>query len=258
MAASPHPLRLLVLGGSSEATALARALAGDTRFDATISLAGRTRNPAPLPLPTRIGGFGGASGLAHFLATQKIALLIDATHPFAAQISRNAAEAARAVRIPHLAIRRPEWRAQPGDHWIAVPDLPSAAAALGAAPRRVFLTIGQKDLAPFAAAPQHRYLIRAVDTPPDELLPPQATVITARGPFHEPDEIALLRTHEIECLVTKNSGGSATAAKLAAARALSLPVIMVARAEAATNTVPGLADALAWLDHHATTSDRGA
>ncbi len=226
-------MNVLILGGTTEASALARALAGDRRFRATLSLAGRTRQPLPQPLPCRVGGFGGVEGLAAFLSEQQIGALIDATHPFAAQMSRHAAEAARLAGTPLLAVSRPAWQDEAGDRWLPVPDMDAAARALGRAARRVFLTVGQKDLAPFAAAPWHSYVVRSVDPPPPETLPPQAEVITARGPFAEPDERRLLAERRIEVLVTKNSGGEATRPKLAAARALGLPVVMVARPEPA-------------------------
>jgi precorrin-6A/cobalt-precorrin-6A reductase len=253
-------MKLLILGGTGEASALARALAGDSRFSPVLSLAGRTRHPAPQPLPTRQGGFGGAAGLARYLAAEGIDLLIDATHPFAVEISRNAVEAARATATPMLTVLRPEWEPAPGDHWLLVSDMPAAAAALGDAPRCVLLTIGRQDLAPFAAAPWHHYVVRSVDPPPPESLPPNAEIIAMRGPFLAADERRLLTEHAIEVLVTKNSGGSATVAKLHAARALGLPVVMVARpSKPASETRATVAEALAWLAaRHAASLPRGA
>lgn len=242
-------MRLLILGGSTEASALARALTEDARFAPILSLAGRTEAPVLPPILVRIGGFGGVAGLAAWLRDHRIAALINATHPFAARMSANAAAAAAETGVALLRVLRPAWVAQPGDDWRIVPDMAAAAQALGNAPRRVLLTIGRQDLAPFAAAPQHDYVIRSVDPPPPAVLPPRATVISARGPFAEADEQALLRTHTIEMLVTKNAGGSATEGKLAAARRLAIPVVMVARPEAARGeTVPDVAAALAWLD----------
>jgi precorrin-6A/cobalt-precorrin-6A reductase len=241
-------LKILILGGTTEASALARALAGDLRFEATLSLAGRTKAPQTPPIPFRIGGFGGVAGLVQYLKTERVDLLVDATHPFAAQMSRHAAEAARISGVALLAVCRPAWRSVPGDRWTPVPDMAAAVAALGATPRRVFLTIGQKELAPFRDAPQHAYVIRSVDAPDAEALPPIAEVITARGPFAEEDERRLLTEKQIEVIVTKNSGGSATEAKLAAARALGIPVIMVERpARPEVETVAGAEDALDWL-----------
>lgn len=246
-------MRVLILGGTTEASELARLLAADARFSSTLSLAGRTTRPLPQPIPCRVGGYGGAAGLEAYLRAHRIGALIDATHPFAAQMTRHAAAAARGTATPLLAIVRPEWTPQPGDHWRVVADMAAAAAALGTARRRVFLTVGQQDLAAFAAAPQHRYLIRSVEPPPPSAVPPQATVITARGPFAEADERRLLREHAIEVLVSKNSGGGATRPKLDAARALGTPVVMVARPSvpAGIATVADAHAAMAWLEAHA-------
>lgn len=240
--------KLLILGGTSEATVLAKALAGDTRFASTLSLAGRTKAPVAPPIPYRIGGFGGAQGLGDYLTTERIDLLIDATHPFADQIKRNAVEAARLAKVPLLAIRRPEWMPQSGDRWTGVPTMDAAVAQLGDTPRRIFLTIGQKELAPFRSAPQHHYVIRSVDAPEPASLPPDAEVITARGPFDEADERRLLAERGIEVIVTKNSGGSATVGKLAAARALGIPVVMVDRPAHPPAEIAETAEsALDWL-----------
>ncbi|HWA80467.1 MAG TPA: cobalt-precorrin-6A reductase [Acetobacteraceae bacterium] len=252
-------MNLLILGGTAEAMLLGRALADDPRFAAMISLAGRTRTPAPQPLPCRIGGFGGAQGLAQFLAVKRFDALIDATHPFAEQISRHADFASRTSGIPLLSLQRPEWRPIAGDRWIAVPDMNAAAQVLGGTPRRALLTVGRKDLAPFAAAPWHRYVIRSVDPPPPELLPPNAEFIAARGPFLEEDERRLMAEREIEIVVTKNSGGNATIAKLHAARALGVKVVMIARPPAAAgDRVTTVEEALAWLTlRHEAFSPRG-
>lgn len=251
-------MNLLILGGTSEASALGRALAGDARFNATISLAGRTQNPAPQALPVRIGGFGGVAGLMRYLIEHRIDVLIDATHPFAAQMTRNAEAAARQTRTAALVLQRPAWQMQSGDHWIGVPNLPEAALALGSGARRVLLTIGQKDLAPFVAASHHHYVLRSVDAPKPESLPVYAKVITARGPFALADELTLLRDQRIDILVTKNSGGDATEAKLTAARMLGMPVIMVARpAPPTADTVATVAEALAWLTCGHATHRRG-
>jgi precorrin-6A/cobalt-precorrin-6A reductase len=240
-------MRVLILGGTSEASELARALAGDRRFAAVLSLAGRTRSPLPPPIPSRIGGFGGVEGLAAYLRAERTDALVDATHPFAVQMSRNAVAAGELARVPVLALCRPAWQPVQGDRWTVVADMPAAARALGRSLRRVFLTIGQKDLAAFAAAPWHQYVVRSVD-PPDPAALPGAEVIAARGPFEEGAERRLLEAHRIDVLVSKNSGGTATAAKLAAVRALRLPVVMVARPAAPpVETVADAAAALAWL-----------
>jgi precorrin-6A/cobalt-precorrin-6A reductase len=253
-------MRVLILGGTTEATQLGNALAGDARFDAVLSLAGRTRQPAPQKLSVRIGGFGGAAGLATWLHAQRIDAVIDATHPFAAQISRNAEAAGAETGVTLCVVRRPEWQPVAGDHWIVVADMQEAAAALGVAARRVLLTIGRKDFAPFKAASQHHYVIRSVDAPPAEALPPFRKLSPARGPFLEHDERRLLLERRIGIVVTKNSGGNATQAKLHAARALGLPVVMVARPPAGSaECVSDVDGALRWLaDRHAMLSARGA
>ncbi|HET9147521.1 MAG TPA: cobalt-precorrin-6A reductase [Acetobacteraceae bacterium] len=242
-------LHILILGGTSEASSLARAIAEDTRMAPVLSLAGRTATPALPPIPCRLGGFGGIQGLVDYLRAQGIEALIDATHPFASQMTAHARAAAAICGIPVLRIDRPPWMPELGDDWTMVPDIAAAARALGATPRRVFLTIGQKELAPFRAAPWHHYTIRSVDPPAPSLLPPRAAVITARGPFAEAEEHTLLLERRIDVLVTKNSGGAATEQKLAAARRLGLPVVMVTRP--ATPPMPKVADAdaaLGWIE----------
>ncbi|WP_137391312.1 cobalt-precorrin-6A reductase [Rhodoligotrophos defluvii] len=249
-------MKVLILGGTSEAAALARLLAGEHRLDALLSLAGATKAPAAQPLPTRIGGFGGSAGLARFLREERFALVVDATHPFATTMSANARAACNQTGVPLIAIRRLAWTPQPGDAWQQVANLEAAIAALGEAPRRVFLTTGRKEVAIARHAPQHHYLIRSVDPPPPETLPPRATVLLSRGPFEVDAERALLREHQIEVVVTKNAGGEATRAKLDAARALGLPVIMVERPPKprADVEVASAAEAYAWLAAHVTGS----
>jgi precorrin-6A/cobalt-precorrin-6A reductase len=250
------PTKLLILGGSGEAAGLARALEGDARFDVTLSLAGRTAEPIQLPGRLHRGGFGGAEGLARYLTGERFDCVVDATHPFAVQIKANAITAAHTAGVPLLAIRRPAWAPRDGDTWIMVDSIEDAAVALGAAPRRVFLTTGRLELAPFRAAPQHFYVLRSVEAPSPAELPPRVALITARGPFKVEDETALLKNNAIDTIVTKNSGGEATKAKLEAARALALPVIMVRRPETPkAPSVETVADALAWLEaHHGSTS----
>lgn len=219
--------RILLLGGTTEASLLARLLAG-ARMDAVFSYAGRTGAPVAQPLPTRIGGFGGAEGLAAFLRAEGIGHVIDATHPFAAQMSRNAVAACAATGIPLAALERPAWTPGPGDRWTRVPDIPAAVAALPEAPARIFLAIGKLHLAGFAARPQHHYLLRLVD-PPGALPLPDAAVVIARGPFTPEGDLALLAEHRIGHIVAKNAGGMGARAKLDAARTLGLPVILIDR-----------------------------
>lgn len=250
-------MRILILGGTTEAAGLVRLLADRPNHDVTLSLAGRTAAPLALPACTRIGGFGGAQGLASYLREQTIAALIDATHPFAKVISRNAALASREAGVPLLAIRRPAWARVPGDDWHEVDSVADAVPALGNTPRRIFLTVGRLELAAFAAAPQHRYLVRTIEPVGDALPGIDVTTIEARGPFGAAEEEALMRRHGVELLVTKNSGGTATYGKIAAARGLGLPVVIVR--QPVLPEVPRVArasDALAWIDAHRAT-DRG-
>ena len=243
--------KLLILGGSGEAAALARALDGDARYDVTLSLAGRTSEPVKLPGTIRTGGFGGAEGLSRTLHDEKFDAVIDATHPFADQIKANAIEAARLTGVPLLAIRRPSWTPVDGDNWILVEDLEGAAVALGETAKRVFLTTGRDELRPFAKASQHFYLLRSVEAPARDELPAHVELITARGPFRLVHELALLKQHATDIVVTKNSGGEATYAKLAAARALGLPVVMVRRPMLPeAPSVETVVEALQWLEQH--------
>jgi precorrin-6A/cobalt-precorrin-6A reductase len=244
-------LRLLILGGTSEASALASALAGRADITATLSLAGRTRDPAPSPISTRTGGLGGAQGLRAYLEDDRIDALIDATHPFAAQMSRHAAEASAAARLPLLIFTRPPWERQSGDRWIEVATIDDAVQALGAVPRHAFLTQGRSQLAAFAAAPQHRYLVRAIEPPIDIDALPDHRLILARGPFALADEEALMREERIDILVSKNSGGAATYAKIEAARRLGLPIVMLRRPDKSdAPQTSALGDVLAWIDSH--------
>lgn len=243
---------ILILGGTLEASALARALA-DRGERATLSYAGRVETPRAQPVPTRSGGFGGVAGLTDYLRTQRITHLIDATHPFAAQMSAHAVQAAEAAGVALIAYTRPAWQPGPGDDWRRVPDIPAAVAALSGPAQRVFLALGRMHLEAFAAQPQHHYLLRLVDAP--EGLPPlpRHTVVVARGPFSEADDTALLRRHAIDLVVAKNAGGTGAAAKLAAARALALPVVMIDRPRIPQRREATTLDAvLGWLDHAGT------
>jgi precorrin-6A/cobalt-precorrin-6A reductase len=236
-------MRVLILGGTLPSRQLATALAHDARYAPLLSYAGRTENPVlPGDVPCRVGGFGGAEGLRAFLAD--FDALIDATHPFAARISANAVRAARAANVPLLRLVQPPWPHE--DNWLEVADMQAAARALGPLPRRVFLTIGRLEVGAFQLAPQHHYVVRAVDAFDPGL--PSVQVITARGPFRLDDERALLARERIEVLVSKNAGTHATHAKLLAARERALPVIMVARPLLpAADEVSTVEQALRWL-----------
>jgi precorrin-6A/cobalt-precorrin-6A reductase len=248
-------MKILILGGTTESRALAGALARREDFSVTLSLAGRTANPLPQAVPLRSGGFGGADGLERYLRAERIDALIDATHPYADTISTNAARAAAATGVKLLALRRPAWTESEGDQWIQVAHVAEAVEALGKAPRRVFLALGRKEIEPFAANPQHTYLVRSVDPVDPPLAVPHAIYLTARGPFSETGDRALLERHRIDVVVAKNSGGEASYGKIAAARVLHLPVILLKRPALpdvpAVETVDGV---LAWLDHASTSA----
>ena len=249
-------LRVLLLGGTTEASALARQLAGDARFEAILSLAGRTSAPKSQPIATRIGGFGGVDGLIHFLSDQTIDAVIDATHPYADQMSSNAVLACARAGTPLASLVRPPWAPRAGDRWQIVPSTAAAALALGPMSRRVFLSLGRQELHAFAAAPQHHYLARVIEAPDPAGLPPDLQVLRARGPFDRTAEERLLTGEKIEVLVSKNAGGGATYAKIEAARALGLPVIMVDRPHKPAGHIVGApGEAVAWLEQrlHAAT-----
>ncbi|WP_405884322.1 cobalt-precorrin-6A reductase [Streptomyces sp. NBC_01136] len=240
---------VLVLGGTTEARELAADLAARPGARVTTSLAGRVSRPGALDGEVRVGGFGGAEGLAQWLREHRVDAVVDATHPFAARITANAARAAAATGIPAVVLRRPGWRPGPDDRWYWAATLPEAGALLPSLGRRVFLTTGRLGLAAFAHLPELHFLVRSVEAP-EPPLPPDAEVLLARGPFTVDDEKALLREHRIDVLVTKDSGGDATAAKLTAARDLALPVIVVRRPPLPENvtTAPDVPSALALLN----------
>jgi precorrin-6A/cobalt-precorrin-6A reductase len=218
---------ILILGGTAEARALATAL-HDDGLAITSSLAGRVANPR-LPVgEVRIGGFGGPDALARWLTEHQVAAIVDATHPFAARISASAARAARTAGVPLLRLVRPEWSERPGDRWHRVDDLAAAAAAIAGLGERVLLTTGRQGLAAFAGIDAAWFLVRCVDRP-DPPLPPRHELLLDRGPYTLEGELALVDRHAIDLLVTKHSGGTHTQAKLDAARARGLPVIVVRR-----------------------------
>ena len=249
--APERPPRLLILGGTAEGRALAEA--AEARFGPSLTvisaLAGRTRAPVLPAGKVRIGGFGGAEGLAAHLQDEGIGLLIDATHPFATRISAQARDAATRAGTERLVFVRPSWHPVPGDRWIDAATVDDAAAAIPAGAERVFLTVGARSLAPFSGRPDLWFLVRLVDEPAEPIPLARHRLICARGPFAEADERALLEAHGIDCLVTRASGGDATAAKLAAARALGLPVVMVRRPPPPSGDhAASLEDALAWIE----------
>jgi precorrin-6A/cobalt-precorrin-6A reductase len=244
-------MRALILGGTGDANQLADAIAR-AGIDAVYSYAGRTERPVAPSLPIRIGGFGGVSGLTEFIARKGITHVIDATHPFAAEMSRHAVEACAVSKIPLIALERAPWTRSAGDRWIEVEDIESAVDALPEARACVFLAIGRQHLAPFAAKPQHAYTLRFVD-PLDGALPlPDTDIIVSRGPFTVEGDLDLMRSRNIGWVVARNSGGVGARAKIDAARELGLPVVMIARpALPERRRVERVADVLAWLGHEA-------
>lgn len=243
-------MRVLILGGTTEAVACAERLGRDPRFHVILSLAGRTRNPRQQDgIAHRVGGFGGADGLATYLAEARIDAVLDATHPFAAQISANAERAARASGLPLCTLVRPGWTADAGDRWIGVATIEDAAAALGTEPRRVFLAVGRQGVGAFRQAGHHAYVVRAIEQPDADALPPDTTLVQARGPFALQDEIALLTSQRIDVIVSKNAGGAATFAKIEAARTLGLPVIMIERPhKVGQNLAASAQEAILWFE----------
>ena len=243
---------ILVLGGTTEATALAQAIS-DAGLRAVFSYAGRVADPKAQPLPTRVGGFGGAEAMANWLRDTGITHVVDATHPFAAGISANAVAACAACNIPLLSLTRRPWEAEPGDTWQHVPDIPAAVAALEGPTRRVMLAIGRMHLDAFAAQPGHFYLLRLVDAPDGPLPLPDCAVEVSRGPFTVEQDTALMQRHGIELVVAKNAGGSGARAKVDAARALSIPMLMIDRPalpqRAEVHDIDAVFD---WLAHSGT------
>lgn len=248
---------ILILGGTTEASALALALA-ERGERAVLSYAGRVAQPKSQPVAVRVGGFGGVTGLVRHLRDEGVTHLVDATHPFAATMSGNAVAACAQAGIPLLALTRDAWRPGLDDRWQTVADLPAAAAALDGPPQRVMLALGRMHLALFAVQPQHHYILRLVDEP--EVLPllPHHTVIVSRGPFDVAGDTALLGEHRVDIVVCKNAGGTGAQAKLQAARALALPVLMVARPWLpARHEVTRVTDVLQWLDHGSSGIEQG-
>ncbi|MEU1123339.1 cobalt-precorrin-6A reductase [Streptomyces sp. NPDC005899] len=241
-------MHLLVLGGTTEARRLAESLVPVEGIKVTSSLAGRVARPRFPPGEVRVGGFGGADGMAEWLRAHRVDAVIDATHPFAGTISFNAAGAAAAVHVPLLALRRPGWVPSDGDLWHVTDSLAGAAELLPALGRRIFLTTGRMGLAAFARLDALWFLVRSVDAP-EAPCPPRMEVLLDRGPFSLDGERDLLRRHRIDVLVTKDSGGAATAPKLTAAREAGVPVVVVRRPPVPDGVpVAGTPEeAVAWL-----------
>ena len=238
--------KILILGGTGDAVKLAAKLATVPEIEVISSLAGRTRKPAALVGQVRIGGFGGATGLANYLQENSIDVLIDATHPCAGQITCNGAIASQLANIPHLMLVRPQWEKVRGDNWIEVESVEAAAQAIPELVKRVLITSGRQQLEPFLQRSHIWYLMRSIDPPDIEL--PNSKVLLDRGPFNLEQERQLLQDYQIEAIVSKNSGGSATYAKIIAARELDVPVVMVQRpARPEGEKVNDIEEAIAWL-----------
>jgi precorrin-6A/cobalt-precorrin-6A reductase len=237
-------MRVLLLGGTAEGRALARRL--HLQVDIVSSLAGRVPDPA-LPVgPVRIGGFGGVDGLRRWLREERIDAVVDATHPFAAAMTAHAVEVCVELGIPHLVLARPAW--DPGAAMVVASDMEAAETVVQQGYSRVFLTTGRSGTAAFAESDAW-FLIRAVTKPDGALLPRHHQLVLSRGPYRYDDEFALLCEHRIDALVTKNSGGDMTRAKLDAAAALDIPVVMVARPQlpAGATVVGTVEEAADWV-----------
>ncbi|TRU65889.1 MAG: cobalt-precorrin-6A reductase [Microcystis aeruginosa Ma_QC_Ch_20071001_M135] len=225
--------KVLILGGTGEAAALAAKIAAIPGIDAIASLAGRTREPITLTTPSRRGGFGGATGLANYLRQERIDCLIDATHPFAAQISFNAAQAASDCGIPRLILSRPAWEKVSGDNWIEVENNQA----------------GRQELASYAHLNNIWFLMRMIDPPAADAIVPVGKLLLARGPFSLQSERSLLQEYKIGAIVSKNSGGDATYAKIIAARELGIIVVMIQRPPVPEGEkVADVKSVLAWLE----------
>ncbi len=242
---------VLILGGTAEASALARAIPprfGDAWF-VTTSLAGRTASPGPVVGCVRRGGFGGSAGLLRYLAENRVDCVIDATHPFAARISAAARVACERARVPRLLLLRSSWRRDPRDRWIEVDDMASAALLVGRLSRRAFLTVGAKEAAAFAPARHVHFLLRLIEPPRQPLPFASCEIVLGRGPFTLAGERRLIERYRLDLLVSKASGGSATEAKILAAREEGLPVVMIRRPPPEPGpTVETIEEALLWLE----------
>jgi precorrin-6A/cobalt-precorrin-6A reductase len=241
-------MRVLILGGTGDASKLAIEASTIPGIEIISSLAGRTRQPAEIGTQTRIGGFGGTEGLVTYLKDNAIDLLIDATHPFAAQISFNGATAAKICSIPHLMLIRPEWKPLEGDRWIEVDNIKSAVIVLESLAKRVFLTIGRQELSAFAHLEDIWFLMRTIDPPKSDTPIPKGKLLLEKGPFTLTRERELLKQNRIEAIVSKNSGGEATYAKIIAAREMGISVVMVKRPPVPeSDRVTDVESALKWI-----------
>ncbi|TAE61637.1 MAG: cobalt-precorrin-6A reductase [Nostocales cyanobacterium] len=241
-------MRILILGGTGDARELASRVANITGIEAIASLAGATREPITPTGNVRVGGFGGVSGLVNYLRENQIDVLIDATHPFAAQISQNAAQAAQEVGISRLLLNRPPWEKLPSDDWIEVDDHINAALVLENHAQRVFLTIGRQEISAFAHLQNIWFLMRMIDPPKPGSLIPNGLILYDKGPFNLEQEKEILIQYSIDTIVSKNSGGNATYAKIIAARELGIKVVMIKRPPVPMGEeVADVEGAVSWL-----------
>lgn len=244
-------MRVLLLGGTTEASQLAQAL-HTAGIETIFSYAGRTNAPVAQPVPIRVGGFGGVAGLVAYLTAERITHVIDATHPFANTMAHNVHHACTARALPLLRLQRPAWEPQCGDDWRFVPDIDSVCDALPDTPTCVFLAIGRMHVDLFVRAPQHHYVLRLVDAPAEPVALPNHSVIIARGPFDVAADTALMRNYGVEMVVAKNAGGTGAVAKITAARDLGLPIVMIERPARPDGPQAGdIETVLRWLRHSA-------
>ncbi len=237
--------RVLILGGTAEAGALARAIAASGEALPILSLAGLTEAAPVEGVVMRSGGFGGLAGLTAYLRATGVAAVFDATHPFAARITEHAARACAEAGVPRFRLQRALWQLQPGDRWHAVETIAQGLDWLRPRARRVFATLGRKALEELGRAEAFTFVMRGITRPPS--LPGNVIWVTGRPPFPVEDEVALLRRHEVRALFIQASGGELTYAKLEAARALGLPVVMLTRPQAPEGASGSVPEAMAWL-----------
>lgn len=241
-------MRVLILGGTGDARELAAKVANITGIQAIASLAGATREPVTPVGNVRVGGFGGVAGLVNYLREMQIDVLIDATHPFANQISENAAQAAQEVGISRLLLNRPPWEKLPGDNWLEVNNNIDAAVALENQAQRVFLTIGRQEISTFAHLQNIWFLMRMIDPPKADSIIPNGVILYDKGPFSLDNERDILKQYSLDTIVSKNSGGNATYSKIIAARELGIKVIMLKRPSVpAGEQVTDVESAVMWL-----------
>ena len=229
--------RLLILGGTADAVRIAERLSVRDDMDVIYSLAGVTRQPRLPNCRVHRGGFVGAAGLRGYLEENTVDILLDATHPFAAQINAHGTEASEATGIPCIRYRRPPWRPRRGDRWLPVADASAAASQVAALGERTFLTIGTKELTAFELLKEIWFLVRTIDPPAQSVPLEQFEITLGRGPFSLEDELDLIRQHRIGALVSRNSGGTPVAAKIGAARHLKIPVVVIERPPAASDVL---------------------